>query len=267
MPIRCRVLRCRINFLRFTFPVFLAGAAAQAVLGQNQSASTPAPASTAAPARADTAGSKLIVPKDTAVPLQLRNAINSRTAYVGQAIYCETIYPITVGNRIVIPVGSYVKGAVTQVVRPGRIKGRAQIGLRFESITLPNGTTHRLRATLSGFAGNGKEGFRRDESKVEGESSKGQDAAVIASSAGEGAVIGAISHGGKGAGIGGAAGGVGALGWGLAKRGKDNRLPSGTNLGLEMTLPLDFQRGEDIDHPQNSPQGPAIPRRDPGPNL
>ena len=161
----------------------MAGVAAPAVLGQDQSASTPAPASTAAPARADTAGSKLIVPKDTAVPLQLRNAINSRTAYIGQAIYCETIYPITVGNRIVIPVGSYVKGAVTQVVRPGRVKGRAQIGLRFESITLPNGTTHRLRATLSGFAGNGKEGFRRDESKVEGESSKGQDAAVIASSA------------------------------------------------------------------------------------
>ena len=80
MPIRCRVLRCRINFLRFTFPVFLAGAAAPAVLGQSRSASTPAPTSAAAPARADTAGSKLIVPKDTAVPLQLRNAINSRTA-------------------------------------------------------------------------------------------------------------------------------------------------------------------------------------------
>src|SRR5438093_460502 len=205
MPIRCRVLRFRTNFLRFTFPVFLAVAAARGALGQSQSASTPVPASTAAPARADTAGSKLIVPKDTAVPLELRNAINSRTAYIGQAIYCETIYPITVGNRIVIPVGSYVKGAVTQVVRPGRVKGRAQIGLRFDSLTLPNGTTHRLRATLSGFAGNGKEGFRRDESKVEGESSKGQDATVIASSAGEGAIIGAISHGGKGAGIGGAA--------------------------------------------------------------
>src|SRR5207248_11231618 len=98
MPIRCRVLLCRITFLKFTFPLFLAGAAAQAVLGQNQSASTPAPAAAAAPAHADAAGSKLTVPQDTTIPLQLRNAINSRTAYVGQAIYCETIYPITVGN-------------------------------------------------------------------------------------------------------------------------------------------------------------------------
>ena len=267
MSIRCRVLRFSTSFLRLIFPVFLAGAAAQAALGQSQSASTPVPAPTAAPARADTAGSKLIVPKDTAVPLQLRNAINSRTAYIGQAIYCETIYPITVGNRIVIPVGSYVKGAVTQVVRPGRVKGKAQIGLRFDSLTLPNGTTHRLRATLSGFAGNGKEGFRRDESKVEGESSKGQDATVIASSAGEGAIIGAISHGGKGAGIGGAAGGVGGLIWVLATRGKDIVLPSGTNLELELTVPLDFEREEIMDTPQNSPEGPVIPRRDPGPSL
>src|SRR3989304_4601791 len=67
--------------------------------------------------------SKFVVPAHTVIPLTLKNAINSRTAFVGQAIYCETIYPITVGNRIVIPVGTYVKGAVTQVVRPGRIKG------------------------------------------------------------------------------------------------------------------------------------------------
>src|SRR3989454_8179722 len=141
--------------------------------GQNSSA----PASAPAKASSEPAPPRLVVPANTTIPLELRNTISSRTAYVGQSIYCETIYPITIGNRIVIPVGSYVKGAVTQVIRPGRVKGKAQIGLRFESITLPNGTTHRLRATLSGFAGNGKEGFRRDESKVEGESSKGQDAA------------------------------------------------------------------------------------------
>src|SRR5690242_6524235 len=72
--------------------------------------------------------SKIVVPADTTIPLVLKNTISSRTASVGQAIYCETIYPITVGNRIVIPVGSYVKGSVTQVVRPGHVKGKAKIG-------------------------------------------------------------------------------------------------------------------------------------------
>src|ERR1700674_2228118 len=91
-------------------------------------------------APADASSSRVVIPVNTTIPLELKNTLNSRTAYVGQAVYCETIYPITLGNRIVIPVGSYVRGAVTQVVRPGRVKGRAQIGLRFDSLTLPGGT-------------------------------------------------------------------------------------------------------------------------------
>jgi type IV secretory pathway VirB10-like protein len=104
--------------------------------------------------------SAIIVPVSTTMPLALKNTINSRTAFVGQAIYCETIYPIALGNRIVIPVGTYVKGAVTQVVRPGRVKGKSQVGIRFDTITLPNGTTRPLRATLSSYAGQGNETFR-----------------------------------------------------------------------------------------------------------
>ena len=46
------------------------------------------------------------MPINTTIPLELSNTVTSRTAYAGQAIYCTTIYPITVNNRIVIPVGS-----------------------------------------------------------------------------------------------------------------------------------------------------------------
>lgn len=213
------------------------------------------------------ASSKLVVPAETAIPLALKNTISSRTAYAGQAIYCETIYPITVGNRIVIPAGSYIKGAVTQVVRPGHVKGKAQLGLRFESITLANGTTRPIRATLSGFAGNGKEGFRRDESKIEGESSKGEDAGKIARTTITGAEIGTIAgvgnrSVGKGLGIGSAAGAAGGLIWVLATRGKDILLPPGTSLELQLTAPLSFERDE-LDPPLRYPEGPAVPRREP----
>ncbi len=192
---------------------------------------------------------KVIVPPETTIPLVLNNAITSRTAYVGQAIYCQTIYPITVGNRIVIPAGTYVKGAVTQVVRPGRVKGKAQIGLRFESMTLANGITRPLRATLSGFAGNGKEGFHKEESKIEGESTKGSDAGKVAQTTVTGAEIGTLAgvgtHSvGKGLGIGSAAGAAGGLIWVLASRGKDIMLPSGTNLELELSAPLTFDESE-----------------------
>jgi type IV secretion system protein VirB10 len=215
--------------------------------------------------------SKVTVPANTTIPVVLKNTISSRTAAVGQAIYCETIYPITVGNRIVIPVGSYVKGSVTQVIRPGHVKGKGQIGLRFESITLASGTTRPLRATLSGFAGNGKEGFNPKESKIEGESSKGQDAGRVAETTITGAEIGTIAGAadhsiGKGLGIGSAAGAAGGLIWILASRGKEIVLPSGTSLELQLSTPLTFENDE-IDPPSAYQNGPALPRRNHAPGI
>jgi type IV secretion system protein VirB10 len=217
------------------------------------------------------APSRIVVPADTTIPLVLKNTISSRTASVGQAIYCETIYPITVGNRIVIPVGSYVKGSVTQVVRPGHVKGKAKIGLRFESITLASGTTRPLRATLSGFGGNGKEGFNPKESKIEGESSKGEDAGKVAETTITGTEVGAIAgagshHIGKGLGMGSAAGAAGGLIWVLASRGKEIVLASGTNLELQLSAPITFENNE-IDPPSPYQEGPALPRHERGPDM
>ncbi len=253
--------RGNMMFLRFLGLFLVASFLVVPQRAVGQDASAPAKSHT------DPGSTKFVVPADTTIPLALKNALSSRTAYVGQAIYCETIYPITVADRIVIPVGSYVKGAVTQVIRPGRVKGRAQLGLRFESITLPDGTTRPMRATLSSFAGNGNQGFRREESKIEGESSRGEDAAKIGTTAAQGTIIGGLStRSGKGAGIGAISGGAAGLIWVLATRGKEIVLPSGTNFELQLTLPLSFERDE-VEPPSRYQQAPALPRRDFGPGL
>jgi hypothetical protein len=242
---------------------------AASLWGAQQPAPAPAPA--ASPAASKSGVDKIIVPADTTIPLELKNIINSRTAYAGEAIYCTTIYPITVGNRIVLPVGTYVKGEVTEVKHAGRIKGKAQLGLRFDSITLPNGTTEPISATLSGFGAGGKEGFSRKESRIKGESSKGADAGKVAQTTITGAEIGTIagvgSHSvGKGLGIGSAAGAAGGLIWVLASRGKEIVLPAGTNLELQLSRPLSFYPDE-LDPPSSYRNGPAIPPRDSGPDL
>jgi len=212
--------------------------------------------------RADQAkpqSSSIVVPAETTIPLALKNAINSRTAFVGQAIYCETIYPVAVGNRIVIPVGSYVKGTVTQVIRPGRIKGKAQIGLRFDSITLPNGVTRSLRAGLSAAGGLGNETVQREEGRIVGEGSKGSDAGKIGATAAQATVIGGLSSRSiKGAGVGAIAGGVGGLIWVLASRGKEVVLPPGYNLEFQLAAPLTFDRDE-IGAATPYDEGPALP--------
>jgi type IV secretion system protein VirB10 len=210
-----------------------------------------------------------MLPAETTIPLQLMNTINSRTTQAGQALYCETIFPITVGNRIVIPRGSSVKGSITKVVRAGRGRSKkAQIGLRFESLVLPNGITLPLRATLSGFGGIGKEGFQPKESKIEGASSKGEDAGKVAETTITGAelgtIVGAAEHSaGKGLGIGSLAGAGGGLVWIMASRGKDIVLPSGTSFELQLSAPLTFTQ-DDLKPPspydQGAPLMPIVPR-------
>jgi type IV secretion system protein VirB10 len=210
--------------------------------------------------------STLMVPADTTIPLRLMNTINSRTAQPGQAIYCETIFPIMVGNRIVIPRGSSVKGSVTKVVHPGHVKGKAQIGIRFDTLILPDGTKRSLRATLSGFGGTGKEGFEPKESQIEGASSKGEKAGKVAETTITGAELGTIVGAAerspvKGLGIGSLAGAAGGVVWILAGRGKQIVLPPGTNFELQLSAPLSFSR-EEVGPPSPYDEGPALPHKE-----
>jgi len=221
-------------------------------LGQ---AATDEPPKTEKPAR-----SPWIVPAHTVIPLVLKNAINSRTTFVGQAIYCETIYPITVNNRIVIPVGSYVKGSVTEVTKPGRVKGRAQIGVRFESLTLPSGTTLPMRATLASYSGSGEEDFKQEEGRIEGKSTKGKDAGTVASTTTQGTIVGGlITRSGKGAGVGALSGGLAGAVLVLATRGEHVVLPPGTNFELELSAPLNLDHDEVGGRPRYD-DGPAMPK-------
>jgi type IV secretion system protein VirB10 len=69
---------------------------------------------------------------------------------------------------MVIPPGSYVSGTVTQIKRPGRIKGRGELYLRFDSLTLPNGVTRDFRARVGGMEGGGNNELDRTEGKIKG---------------------------------------------------------------------------------------------------
>ena len=249
-------------------PAEAAGNSPASPTAQPATATPAVPAPSAGPAGAADHG-KIVVPADTTIPLILQNTINTKSAFVGQAIYCESIYPITVGNHIIIPKGSSVRGTVTQVVRPGRIKGRAQLGLRFDELILPNGTTRHLRASLAGFGSAGDEKFKPKEGQVEGGGSKGKDAATVARTTVPGAEIGTIVGAAKGApleglGIGSAAGAATGLVWILATRGKDVVLAYGTNLELQLSQPVTFDR-EEVEPPSRYDVGPVMPRPEYGP--
>src|SRR5271170_5519249 len=98
-----------------------------------------------------------VVPPGTKVPLSMINSISTKTAAEGERIYLETVFPILANGRVVIPPGSYVAGTVTSVKRPGRVKGRGELYVRFDSLTLPNGVTRDFRARMGSIDARGDE--------------------------------------------------------------------------------------------------------------
>jgi type IV secretion system protein VirB10 len=130
----------------------------------------------------------------THIPLSLINSVSTKHAAAGDRVYLETVFPILSGGRIVIPPGSYVMGTITNVVRPGKVKGRGEFYLRFDSLTLPNGVTRDFRARVSQLDGRASEELDRNEGAIKSEGNKGGDARTVGETAAAGASIGALDR-------------------------------------------------------------------------
>jgi hypothetical protein len=134
--------------------------------------------------------------------------------------------------------GATINGYVTGVNRSGRITGRSEMVLNFESIRLRDGRTYRfagitetVRTTGGDTINVDNEGSVRDDNRT---STTAQRAGIGGA---VGAIIGAIAGGGKGAAIG-AIIGAGAGAGSVYVQGKDDlELMSGTEVTLRASGP------------------------------
>jgi hypothetical protein len=78
------------------------------------------------------------IDQGTHVLLRPERSISTRTAKVGDLVDMRTDSPVTTGG-VSIPIGSHAQGVVTRSRRAGRIRGRAELEIRLDSITLPDG--------------------------------------------------------------------------------------------------------------------------------
>jgi len=190
-----------------------------------------------------------LVPAGTKVPLSMINSISTKTAAEGERIYLETVFPILANGRIVIPPGSYVAGTVTSVKRPGRVHGRGELYVRFDSLTLPNGVTRDFRARIGSLDGTAPDTLDKSEGKVKSDGNKAGDVKTIGEAAGAGAGIGGLAgaaagHPGMGAGIGAAAGAAAGLVGVLLTRGPEAVLAKGTTMEMVLDRQLQFTPSE-----------------------
>jgi hypothetical protein len=193
-----------------------------------------------APAPRAGSGESILVPAGTRVGVVLENGISTRSAKPGDSVYFQTSFPITQNNKIVIPVGSYLRGELIESKRPGRVKGKGQFRLRLNTLIFPNGYTVNLNAAPRSADSGGKETMD-SEGKVTGPGGKGEDVKTVAETTATGAGIGAIAGRAKGAGIGAGIGGVAGLAAVLLSRGPEAEMPRGStmDLVLERELSLD----------------------------
>jgi type IV secretion system protein VirB10 len=206
-------------------------------------AATPA---TNAPAAKPAAPKGILIPAGTKVLLQLRSGINTKSARPGDGVYLASTFPVVVGNRVVIPAGVYVQGVVDNVVRPGRLHGKAQLNMHFTSMIFPNGSVVEIPGMVNSLPGARNQAVTGNEGTIEqeGGSNKGHNAAETAKIAvPTGGTIGSI--GGLGAGHP-LAGGLEGAGAGLAAagivalftRGADVNIESGTQVEMVVQRPF-----------------------------
>lgn len=166
---------------------------------------------------------EVTIPANTRLPLELVTTIASDASRVEDPVRARLRRAIAIDGVEVVPAGSTLVGSVTEVRRPGRVKGRGRVAFQFHTIETVGGERLAIR---TGQIARLAPATRR------------RDAAMVGLPAAGGAVVGAIVGGGDGAAKGAAIGGAAGTGAVLATRGKDVRLAPGARLVVRLAAPV-----------------------------
>jgi len=229
------------------FPLLIFGMIPCA-LAQTAAVQTSPAASGAVPA-VETGLKTYTVPPGTRILLSLKSEISTRAAAPGDPVYLVSDFPVVAEGVVVLPAGMYVKGYIDRVVRPGKVKGRAQLQMHFASIIFPNGVEIALPGSLDKVPGSSGATVKNAEGTVEQAGTKGRDAQTIAGQTLAGTGVGGLvgygtGNAGMGAGIGAGAGATVGVLTTLLTRGNDIVFPAGTTLEMVLSRPLVVQQAQ-----------------------
>ncbi|HEU4938671.1 MAG TPA: hypothetical protein VFT39_19615 [Vicinamibacterales bacterium] len=179
-----------------------------------------------APATVTSASTRMrqvTVPAGTVLRLRLTRGFGSDSR-LEAPVSGTLLNPIVVDGRTALRQGSVASGYVAEATRPGKVKGRGRVAVRFTRIT-PAGFDERYNIQTRSWV-------------AVAPATKKKDAITIGAPAAGGAVVGGIIGGKKGAGIGALAGGGAGTAVVLSTRGKDVHIGPGTTLAIRLVAPL-----------------------------
>jgi hypothetical protein len=179
-----------------------------------------------------------VIPAGTKIPLLLKQAISTKNAREGDAVYAGTAFPFVMNDRILVPAGTYIQGKIMHTEHAGRSKKRAEILIHFTSMIYPSGYTVMLPGSVENTPGSDSNGVKDKEGTIQADKDTGkriEDAAKGAAVGGTvGSIAGVAAGGLNGARYGGLAGIAGGVAWALLKHGPEVKLEVGTSLEMEI---------------------------------
>lgn len=183
------------------------------------------------------AQTRIVIPEGTVLTVRTDAALNSSTAQVGQTFQTTVADTVRVDGFAAIPEGSKIQGAITYVRKADR-QNSGVIGVDFERLTLPNGTSFAIDGKLTST----------DPAERRQIDAQGGEVVLVG---GRGGVGGAIAAGG-GSSNDPLSGLLGALGT-MLSQGVDVRLPAGTVLAVQLEQGLSLTvRGQAQDRPADA---------------
>jgi len=176
------------------------------------------------------------VNEGTPLRARLQNPLSTKDTHVGDTFLAELVQPVTQHGVVLIPIGSQIRGRISDVHGGRRFTGRASIRLQPDFITFPDGTSHRLHAELIDLD-NFADAHVNSEGTVVGTEHPKAALAAVGLTTASATAAGAIIGGGVGAAVGAGVGvGAGAIWW--LKRDVQQELPVGTGLVFSLDEPF-----------------------------
>jgi len=190
------------------------------------------------------AESKVSIPAGAQILVSLQHAITTKSAKVGDPVYAITSFPFVQNEQVLIPAGTYVQGRISEIKRPGRLKGRAELLFHFSTLIYPNGYTVMLPGAVENVPGMDHSTMKDQEGTIQENGQKAEKAGKVARDAGIGGAVGgtagALSGGLTGARAGGLTGIAIGSAMALFARGQDVRLESGTAVQMVTQRPIEL---------------------------
>ncbi len=164
---------------------------------------------------------QVVLPRNQELRIRLARPLGSSISHVEEEFEAALARDLRIRGTTIAVSGARVWGRVASLNSPGRVRGKASIGLILERLVLVDGSTVELETGIE----------RRERSSLS------NDLLRTLITTGVGAAVGAAADGAKGAATGAAGGAAAGAGASLIDRGDEVVLPVGFEIGFRTRNP------------------------------